>query len=276
VSGGFFERNLRVGGYPGFKFQHNAEEVARGQAPIVGNGIRGTIVEVSGEVQATNYADKKPAFDKNDQPIMQVICTIQTHLRNWESVTAIPTDENDQPKHPSLDDGKRSIFIKNQMARATAKALKEAGGQAQVVKGLVVGDDVAWKVSGYHNVGKGTPMVEFECKYWIAPQNSGSFAGHLDQPAQQAATPDPFAGQQQPAQQTSAPAAQQAPAAPAGGPPPSAPAPQGAPWEQTQTPGPWDAQQPAQQPQAPAQAPPAQQQPAAQPQQQRGPVEAPF
>lgn len=268
MSGSFFERNLRTGGYPGFKFRHNAEEIgARRAQPLVGHGIRGTVVEVSGEVQATDYATKKPKFDKNGEPIMQVIVTLQTNLRNWESVTAIPTDENDQPKHPSLDDGKRCIFIKNQMARAVAKALKEAGGQDQVRRGIVVGDDIAFKVSGYMDVGRGTPMVEFEAKYWINPGSSGSFEGHLEQPAQQAPTPDPFAGQQAPAQQsqqTSAPAAQQAPAAPAGGPPPSAPAPQGDPQGGRDPFGDSSAYQPAQQP-------------AAQPQQeQRGPIEAPF
>src|SRR5918992_3746006 len=224
MSGNFFEENLRVGGAPGFKFRHNAEGIAqRREAPLIGHGVVGDIVDVSQPIQATDYATKEKKVDKNGNPVMQVVVILQTQLRGWQDVTGIPVDDNDQPLSPNRDDGKRAVYIKNQMARAVAKALKEAGGMEQVRRGLVVGDKIAFKVSGYQDVGRGTPMVEFAAKYWVQ-QTSGSFEGQLanEAPPQQAPTPDPFAANQAPA---AAPPVTSA--APAGAPPAaSAPAPQ--------------------------------------------------
>jgi hypothetical protein len=172
----FFEGS--GGGAPSFKF-----------SGAIGDVVSGEVLDQF-KTQQTKFGDPNTKlFFDDGAPRMQLNVTLQTALRNWDRVTKVPLDENDQPKPASEDDGKRRIYIKSDMQRAVGKAIREATGKGG---GLRNGGTLAVKLTGFKDVGKGNPLPLYEARY-KAPEpgaEDGSFfAAGSTPPAQQPASP---------------------------------------------------------------------------------------
>jgi hypothetical protein len=172
------------GGAPGFKFGG------------VNTGVKGTVLDQY-RTFVTEPGSREPKKYPDGQPIPQLNVTLQTDLRNWDKVTKVPVDpETQQPLDPSEDDGKRRLFIKYDMRRAVAVAVKGVGERA-----LAEGGVLAVKQSGEKATGKANPLPLFEARYEAPPKNADFLDG---------AEQDPWATT---GEATTAPAAAAAPAA---------------------------------------------------------------
>ena len=145
------------GGAPGFKFNG------------VGSGVKGTVVDQYQTVVTDPAGNKKTYSDGQEIPQLNV--TLQTELRNWDNCSKVPTDENGKPKPASEDDGQRRVFIKYDMRRAVAVAVR-----AEQAPGLRNGGTLAIKQTGAKETGKGNPLPLYEARY-EAPAASDSFLG---------------------------------------------------------------------------------------------------
>jgi hypothetical protein len=158
----------------------------------LGDNVTGTITVTPQLRQQTEYKTKKPKFWDDGQPMMQVVVTLQTSLRD-------PSVEN--------DDGTRNVYIKGDMQRAVRDALRAAGA-----KGLEVGGTLTIVFVGEEPT-EGDPKKLYQATYVPAASayiNNGNAQGQAQQ------QPDAWAGQV--AQQGPPPTWAQAPApaAPAG------------------------------------------------------------
>lgn len=173
------------GGAPSYKFDG------------VNSGVRGLIVDQF-LTTVTNMDNTVKTYE-DGRPIPQLNVTLKTELRNWQGVTKVPTDpESQQEKPASEDEGLRRVYIKFDMRRAVAVAL-----QAAKEKSLRTGGELAIKVTGYKETGKGNPMPLYEARYKAPAASDGFFEG--GQPAQaapaQTQAQDPWATSVQPQQQ---------------------------------------------------------------------------
>lgn len=92
----------------------------------IGDEVEGVITDQELS-QQTDFNDDTPLFTKAGKPMMQLILTIQTDLRNWEGTSE---DSNCRERAASEDDGKRKLYIKSGGRDALAKAVRrsKAGG----------------------------------------------------------------------------------------------------------------------------------------------------
>ena len=223
----FFQRG---GNYaPSFKFD-----------PI-GANVAGEILSIDQQDQTDFDDPTKKLYDDRGNVKQQLQIILQTPLRNWQGVAKIPSDqETGQPQPPSMDDGRRAIYVKGWMIGAVGDAVEKATGlrAAPQVGGRLA---VRFAKTQPPRSGRGQDMKLYEAVY-VPPNPSDPMFQQA--PQQQPAPQQPvatFSAQQ--AQQTGNGWGQQ-------------PAPQQAPqqWQQPapQQPAPQQWQQPA-----PQQAPPA-------------------
>jgi hypothetical protein len=219
--------DMLEGGKRAIKF---VEKDANGfdvHAPV-GTSFTGTIVGDLRSAQVTDFTSKMPRFYKDGRPMMQVVMSLQTDLRD--------------PQDPT-DDGVRALYVKNQMLAAFQQALQATRHLGRIGEGT----RVTVTLVNYKDVGKGNPQKLYEIKIgpeFVAyvppeqrqtnqalygqPQEQGGFQGAVQAgfpPAAQAQFPaqpqyaNPaqpvFPGQVVPAQpQYQQPVAPQAPAQP--------------------------------------------------------------
>lgn len=229
------------------------------QPTDIGEFVQGEIISQRVQQQTQGLDDdREPKFDKNGNPLWQLVVVMKTPLRGWQKVTTsrqtgqpnVPKDDNGQPLGPEHDEGLRTINIKNLMSEAVQRAMRDAG-----VTQLDDGGKLGIRLKGFRGTGKGNPMPEYDAFYeppapktasadWAAaapaPQQSPALPPLQQQfqqptPAPAAPAPDTAYAQQafQQQAQASQPAPQQQPVAenpwaatPAGPPPPAA----GNPW----------------------------------------------
>lgn len=153
------------GGAPSFKWG------------AINSGIKGEIVDQYRTVVTTPDGTRKTYDDGREIPQLNV--TLKTDLRNWDKVTKIPTDpETGQEKPASEDDGTRRIYVKYDMRRAIAVAVK-----AQGERGLSNGGTLAVKKSGEKPTNKGNPLPLYEARYTPPSASSDFFPEEQQAPA---------------------------------------------------------------------------------------------
>jgi hypothetical protein len=136
----------------------------------VGYTVIGTIVDQPKVEQMTDYNDKSKLLNwPSGDPMMQIVCTIQTDLRD----AANPED-----------DGKRKLHIPPRMQKPVREAIQKAGA-----KGLAIGGRVAVRRTG--GTGESGSPFEFAAEYAPPAVDPGSLlsdnnAAPATQPAQQA------------------------------------------------------------------------------------------
>ena len=158
------------GGAPGFKFNG------------VGSGVKGTVVDQYQTVVTDPSGNKKTYSDGQEIPQLNV--TLQTELRNWDNCSKVPVDETGKPKPASEDDGQRRIFVKYDMRRAVAVALRAAKAPG----GLKNGATLAVKQTGAKPTGKGNDLPLYEARYEAPAAGDEFFA------TAKTAEPAPFTG----------------------------------------------------------------------------------
>lgn len=184
----------------------------------IGDWVRGEIVDQF-LVPLTDFATGKVKTDRDGNELQQLVVVLQTEERNWANVARVPTvDRNDKrspQKDPSLDDGKRAVYVPKytNIHAAIGRAVEAGTGKVGPVRN---GGTLAVKVDDLEDTGKGNPKRVFVAKY--------------EPPAQSSKTDDFFGGQQSaPAQETPPPAQKPAGQDPWASSSQSAPA-QGDPW----------------------------------------------
>jgi hypothetical protein len=184
------------GGSPSFKFSGN------------GTGIKGTIVDQY-RTFVTDTSGNVKTYPKSGEPIPQLNVTLQTALRDWKGVNPekIPTDVEGNQLPGSEDDGQRRVYVKYDMRRAVAVAVKGVGERF-----MATGGTLAIKQTGVKDTGQPNGLPLYEARYEAPVQTDGGFLDGADPWA--SATPAPPAA---------APAAPATPAPAAA--PPAAPAP---------------------------------------------------
>lgn len=143
--------------------------------PTPGTKIGGTITETPTVQQQRDPADGKPKFWDDGNPMMQLVVTIQTGLRD-------PSIED--------DDGRRRLFVKGQMKNAVSDAVRAAGAPGLQVGGTL---DVAYTHDGEAKRGLNAPK-QYKARYTPAATNllnSGAMADPWATSAPAAATPAP-------------------------------------------------------------------------------------
>lgn len=93
--------------------------------PTVGTTVQGVICEPAPQLmQMTNPKDGKPEFwdDAKTQPKMQLVITLKT---------------NDRDPDDPQDDGERRLFVKSNMRKALAAAVRAAGARGIAVGGAL-------------------------------------------------------------------------------------------------------------------------------------------
>ena len=226
----FFQRGGNFA--PSFKFD-----------PI-GANVAGEILSIDQQDQTDFDDPTKKLYDDRGNVKQQLQIILQTPLRNWQGVSRIPADqETGQPQPPSMDDGRRAIYVKGWMIGAVGDAVEKATGlrAAPQVGGRLA---VRFAKTQPPRSGRGQDMKLYEAVY-VPPNPSDPMFQQAPQPAPQQVPQQPvatFSAQQ--AQQTGNGWGQQ-------------PAPQQAPPQQWQQPAPQQAPPQQWQQPAPQQAPPA-------------------
>jgi hypothetical protein len=162
--------------------------------PVIGGAVQGEITDIYVTV-VKDINTKEPKLDKRGRQQGQVNLTLQTSLRNWESVVNIPTDDDDNELPASEDTGERRIYVKYRLLDAISKAIKESD---QASGGPRKGAKLAVKVSDliYDKDPTRHPLPDYIAKY-VPPVSSPAddmFAA--EQAKAPAATPpaeDPWA-----------------------------------------------------------------------------------
>lgn len=182
---------LMGGGIPSIKWKDET----------IGYTVVGNIVEQPKVQQMKKYKSDELDYWPSGDPKMQIVCTLQTDLRD--------------PGSPD-DDGRRRLFIEPRMMAPVREAVQRAGA-----RGLAIGGRLAVRWISGSGEGEGNAR-QFAAEYAAPAVEPDSMLGNSAQPqpaaagaVQQPATPQP------------------ATAAPAGGmlttPPPAAPADTGPP-----------------------------------------------
>lgn len=119
----------------------------------LGATVAGVIVSEPQTAQVRDPKDGKPVFWNNDQsqPKLQLVVTLRTQDR----------DINDPQ-----DDGERRLFVKSNMRKAIAAAVRAAGATGLAVGGVL---SVKYVRDGISSSPTLSPPKEFEAKY-IPPQ----------------------------------------------------------------------------------------------------------
>lgn len=183
-----------------------------------GATVQGKIVFMEGRQKTDPNGNLR--FDKNGKPLMQLVVTLETALRNWEGTNPAkpPTDKDGNPLPPTADDGKRTIYLWYTLRDAVTEAMQKAG-----VTSLKEGDDLAVRVTGARpNPLGGNAIKEYAAQVRpSSPAADGFFGAQASaaNPAQGAAQAQGFqpsgpAAQQGFPQASQAPAPQQAPPGP--------------------------------------------------------------
>lgn len=118
-------------GIPSFSFKN------------IGDEVEGVITDQELS-QQTDYDDDSPLFTKAGKPMMQLILTIQTDLRNWAGTSE---DSNCRERPAADDDGKRKLYIKSGGRDALAKAVRRSGSG-----GIGLGGRIKMKLSSEDKV----------------------------------------------------------------------------------------------------------------------------
>jgi len=137
----------------------------------VGSGLRGTVVSTQ-MMDQTDFADRdKVLKDRHGNTKRQLQVILQTELRDFANTTDKAKLDQDGNKRPlSEDDGKRAIYVKNQMTDAIRDELAKSGKTK-----LEVGGELAVKLTGHKDVGKGNPLSLYEARYTPPAASSGDF-----------------------------------------------------------------------------------------------------
>ena len=111
----FFQRGGNFA--PSFKFD-----------PI-GANVAGEILSIDQQDQTDFDDPTKKLYDDRGNVKQQLQIILQTPLRNWQGVSRIPSDqETGQPQPPSMDDGRRAVYVKGWMIGAVGDAVEKATG----------------------------------------------------------------------------------------------------------------------------------------------------
>jgi hypothetical protein len=122
----------------------------------VGYTVIGTIIDQPKVEQMTDYHDKtKLLFWPSNDPMMQIVCTIQTDMRD-------PANAE--------DDGKRRLHIPPRMQKPVREAVQKTGA-----KGLAIGGRIAVQRTG--GTGESGSPFEFAAEYAPPAVDPGSILG---------------------------------------------------------------------------------------------------
>jgi hypothetical protein len=105
----------------------------------LGDTILGTILDQPKAVQMTKYQSTELAYWPSGDPMMQVVVTVQTDLRD--------------PSDP-YDEGKRRLYIPPRMMTPVRQAILKSGA-----KGLQIGGQIAVRWVDGTGKGEGNPKV---------------------------------------------------------------------------------------------------------------------
>lgn len=133
----------------------------------VGYTVIGTIVDEPIVQQMTQYESTELAFWKSGDPMMEIVCTLQTDLRD--------------PADP-YDDGKRRLHIPPRMQPIVREAIKRVGAD-----GLAIGGRLAVRRTGGTGVA-GSPF-EFAAEYAQPAVDPGGLLAASEPAALAAAAP---------------------------------------------------------------------------------------
>lgn len=159
---------LLSGGSPSAKF------------PNIGATVTGTVARVGDPMQQRDYANGNPKFWDDGSPMMQLPVDLATAERDPEIVD---------------DDGTRTIYIKGQMKKAIADAVRAAGARGLAVGGTLT---VTYASDGEVKKAGFNPPKIYTASYTPpAPATAEAFldaapaAPQAAQPAPAVATPPP-------------------------------------------------------------------------------------
>ena len=111
----FFQRGGNFA--PSFKFDQ------------IGANVAGEILSIDQQDQTDFDDPTKKLYDDRGNVKQQLQIILQTPLRNWQGVAKIPADqETGQPQPPSMDDGRRAVYVKGWMIGAVGDAVEKATG----------------------------------------------------------------------------------------------------------------------------------------------------
>ena len=135
--------------------------------PTLGTTVAGVIVQEPQTTQVRNPKDNKPEYWNNDptQPKMQLVVTLRT---------------NDRDVNNPLDDGERRLFVKGNMRKAIAAAVRAAGATGLAVGGVL---SVTYTADGVKPSATLSAPKEYRAKY-IPPKPR-------EVPVEQAPSQDP-------------------------------------------------------------------------------------
>jgi hypothetical protein len=132
----------------------------------VGYTVVGTIIDTPQVKQMTKFDSTDLAFWPSGDPMMEIVCTLQTDLRD----PAEPTDE-----------GKRKLHISPRMQQPVAEAVRKASAP-----GLAIGGRIAVQRTGGTGAS-GSPFT-FAAEYQPPAVDPGSMLGNGGQAQPAAAT----------------------------------------------------------------------------------------
>lgn len=169
----FFD-GVGEGGAPGFHFDK------------IGSGMIGTVVDMFKTVVTEPGKERKVKTYADGTQIPQLNVTLQTELRNWAGIKAGSRsllDDDGNAKPASEDDGLRRVFIKYDMRRAVAKAVKGSGAP-----GLRPGGKLGIKWASSKEVGQANPLPLYEAIYEAPAAGDAFLAEAHEEPASMATT----------------------------------------------------------------------------------------
>ena len=181
----------------------------------IGDTVAGVITHKQVR-QKTEVGTTTLKWNADGSPQMQLELTLQTDLRNWQSVKKVPSDPRDPsgqtPQPPSADTGLRRIYVWFHMRDAVARAVQAAGATD-----INIGDWIGVRYTQALPNPKGRdPIKDYDAQFRPAPSQAGQFVAQAPAPQAPPAQYAP-APPQQP-QYAPAPPQQYAPAPPQPGP----------------------------------------------------------
>jgi hypothetical protein len=144
----------------------------------IGYTVVGTIVDQPRVEQMKKHKSEELQFWPSGDPMMQIVCTIQTDLRD-------PSDPHDE--------GKRKLHIPPRMQKPVREAVQRVGAP-----GLAMGGRIAVRRTG--GTGESGSPFEFAAEYASPVVDPGSLLGGNGNGAAPATTQAAPATQAQPAQ----------------------------------------------------------------------------
>jgi hypothetical protein len=123
--------------------------------------VQGEVVDKR-QVDKTKFGTNEVELNDDGTPRKQLRIILQTESRNWEKVSKVPTEKDGSPKDPSLDDGKRAIYVPKYTN--IYSALGDAIHAADVRK-VEIGGWFGVKIVELEDTGKGNPLKKHAAKY---------------------------------------------------------------------------------------------------------------